>query len=221
MAVVIAIEGAIALIVKPDVVERSNYLNWMYGEPDPFHKFTAYAKMREVLLYNADIVQVGDSSGFHGIRPELVASELGGLKYFNLSTVANTGFDGYYDFAKFVLEHNPDLQAIVLYISPKFLPKPGMIGGDVQLGAAKIHEAYVGPWSIFALPSMALRPVVTDDLYTLFGLIAPRRRGLSDGGDAINMMQSVKQEHGWWAEHDSAHVRRQEREILSRRVWSK
>lgn len=203
MTIVIAIEGAVALVVKPDVVERSNYLNWTYGQPDPFHKFTAYAKMREVLLYNADIVQVGDSSGFHGIRPEVVTSELGGLKYFNLSTVANTGFDGYYDFAKFALENNPDLQAIVLYMSLKFLPKPGMIGGDVQLGAAKIHEAYVGPWSIIALPSMALRPVVTDDLYTLFGLIAPRRHGLSEGGDAINMMRSVKQEHGWWAEHDS------------------
>ena len=203
IAIVIAIEGTIAVIVKPDIVERSNYLNWTYGQPDPFHRFTTYAKMREMLSSDLDIVQVGDSSGFHGIRPDLVTGEIGDIRYFNLSTVANTGFDGYYDFLQFALDHNPKVRAIVLYLSLRFLPKPGMIGGDAQLGAAKIHEAYVGPWSIIAFPSIALRPVATDDLYTLFGLIAPRRTGLNDGGDARNMMQSVKQEHGWWAEHDS------------------
>lgn len=200
---VVAIEATIALVVKPDLVERSNYLNWSYGQEDPFHRFTTYAKMREVLSSDLDIVQIGDSSGFHGIRPALVTGEIGNLRYLNLSTVANTGFDGYYDFAKFALQHNPNLQAIVLYLSTRFLPKPGMIGGDAQLGAAKIHEAYVGPWSIMAFPSIALRPVATDDLYTLFGLIARRRIGLSNGGDARNMMQSVQHEHGWWAEHDS------------------
>ena len=71
--------------MKPDLVERSNYLNWMYGKTDPFHKFIIYAKMREILSSDADIVQVGDSSGFHGIRPDLVTNELDGLRYFNLS----------------------------------------------------------------------------------------------------------------------------------------
>jgi hypothetical protein len=37
---VIAIEATIALVIRPDVVERSNYLNWTYGQPDPFHRFT-------------------------------------------------------------------------------------------------------------------------------------------------------------------------------------
>jgi hypothetical protein len=206
VAIAIAIETSIALVARPNLVERSNYLNWTYAQPDPFHKFTAYAKMREVLSANVDVVQVGDSSGFHGIRPDIVTAELSGMRYFNLSTVANTGFDGYYDFVRFALLHNPKLQAIVLYMSLNFLPKPGMIGGDVQLGAAKIHEAYVGPWSLFALPSMALRPVVTDGVYTLFGVISPRRNGLSDSGEARDMIQSVQREHGWWAEHDSRQI---------------
>src|SRR5260370_38195148 len=135
--------------------------------------------MKDILSSDLDIVQVGDSSGFHGIRPDLVTGEIGDIRYFNLSTVANTGFDGYYDFLQFALDHNPKVRAIVLYLSLRFLPKPGMIGGYAQLGAAKIHEAYVGPWSIIAFPPSALRPVATGDLYTLFGLVAPRRSGIN------------------------------------------
>ena len=186
------IEGAIALIVKPDVVERSNYLNWMYGEPDPFHKFLIYSKMREVLSSDADVVQVGDSSGFHGIRPNLVMKEVGDIRYFNLSCCANTGYDGYYDFVKFALDHDPKLRAIVLYVTFNNSPSTGLMAGDAKLGAAKIHEAYVGPWSIVALPSIALRSVVTDDLLHPVRLVAPRRNGLTDNFDAVNMMQSVQ-----------------------------
>ena len=47
---------------------------------------------------------------------------------------------------------------------------------------------------------------VTDAFYTLFGLVAPRRTGLSDSGDTLNVMQSVHDERGWWAEHDPRSV---------------
>ena len=84
--------------------------------------------------------------------------ELDGVRYFSLSCCANTGFDGYYDFVKFALDHDPNLRAIVLYITFNNLPQQRLLGGDAKLGAAKIHEAFVGPWSIVSLPSLALRP---------------------------------------------------------------
>jgi hypothetical protein len=206
IAIIGLIEGIIALVVKPDVVEQSNYLNWMYGEPDPFHKFLIYSKMREIPSSKADVIQVGDSSGFHGIRSNLVMKEVDGVRYFNLSCCANTGYDGYYDFVKFALEHDPELRAVVLYITFNNLPQLRLIGGDAKLGAAKIHEAYVGPWSIVALPSIALRSVVTDMFYSLFGYVVPRRNGLTDNLDAVKMMQSVQTERGWWGEHDPRNV---------------
>jgi hypothetical protein len=205
IAIIGLIEGAIALIVAPDIVARSNYLNWMYGAPDPFHKFLIAEKMREVSSSEADVIQVGDSSGFHGIRPKLIEKEVGNVRYFNLSCCANTGFDGYYDVAKFALNHDPKLRAIVLYITFNNLPRPALIGGDAQLGAAKIHEAYVGPWSIIALPSIALRPAVTNAAYSLFDLVAPRYV-FTAGRDSFDMMESVQKEHGWWAEHDPRSV---------------
>ena len=124
------------------------------------------------------------------------------LRYFNLSAVANTGFDGYYDFAKFSLEHNPKLQAILLYITFNHLPEPATIGGDkAGLGAAKIHDAYVGPWSFIALPSFALRPMVTNYAYSMFGELTPLRKGgITDNSDAIHMIRSTEEEGGWWRE---------------------
>lgn len=216
IAIIGLIEGAIALIVAPDVVERSNYLSWMYGESDPFHKFVIYQKMKEIPSSQADVIQVGDSSGFHGIRPNLVMKELDGVRYFSLSCCANTGYDGYYDFVKFALGHDPNLRAIVLYITFNNLPQQKLLGGDAKLGAAKIHEAFVGPWSIVSLPSLALRPAVTDAFYTLFGLVAPRRTGLSDSGDTLNVMQSVHDERGWWAEHDPRSVGDKGKEFFKR-----
>jgi hypothetical protein len=78
--------------------------------------------MREVLSSDLDIVQIGDSSGFHGIRPALVTGEIGNLRYLNLSTVANTGFDGYYNYAEFAFHTQSNLQGVVLYLSTRFLP---------------------------------------------------------------------------------------------------
>ena len=200
VAIIGMLEGAIALIGKPNVVERSNYLNWMYGAPDPFHKLLIYSKMKELVSADADVVQIGDSSGFHGIRPNLVMKEVGDIRYFNLSCCANTGYDGYHDLMKFALDHDPRLRAIVLYVTFNNLPPPRLMGGDPKLGATKIHEAYLGPWSVVALPSIALRSVVTDAFYSLFGIVAPRGNGLNF--ETLDMLRSVHDEHGWWGEHD-------------------
>ena len=64
-----------------------------------------------------DVIQIGDSSGFHAIVPRIVDQYLGGLKYENLSCCANTGFDGYYTIAEFMLRNTPSIKAVVLYMS--------------------------------------------------------------------------------------------------------
>jgi hypothetical protein len=207
LAIIVGLEAAVALIWKPDVIQRSNYFSWMYGSEDPFHKFLIYTKMRELLTADAEVVGVGDSSGFNGIRPKIVMEDIPNLSYFSMNNVANTGFDGYYDFAKFALAHNPRLKAIVLYITLNNVPNNYIVGGDAGgLGAEKIHEAYVGPWSFIALPSFVLRPVVTNVAYSMFGYLVPLRKGLTANVDAQNMMQSAESERGWWAEHDGRRI---------------
>ena len=74
---------------------RSNartYLNWNFNSDELFHKVLIYEKLRNALRDHPDIIQVGDSSGFHAIVPRIVDQYLDGLKYENLSCCANTRF---------------------------------------------------------------------------------------------------------------------------------
>ena len=71
---------------------------------------------------NADFIQIGDSSGFFGIQPNIVNSYLNGLNYINLSCCADSGWDGYVYTANYFLKNNPNVSNLVLYITPYSLP---------------------------------------------------------------------------------------------------
>ena len=103
--------------MRDQPVERSGYLNWNFNESELFHKALIYAKLRNAAAAKPDIIQVGDSSGLHGIIPAIVEKYVPGLRYENLSCCANTGFDGYYTIAQFMLRHAPSIKAVVLYIT--------------------------------------------------------------------------------------------------------
>jgi hypothetical protein len=118
---------------------------------------------------------------------------LDGLSYLNLGCCANTGFNGYNDIAKLALEHAPNLRAVVLYLEFNNLPVRRWAAADQEMGATKIHDAFVGPWAFIKLPSMGLRPIATGILY---------RRPARASPHAFDMMRSVKEEGGWWAEQD-------------------
>src|SRR6185295_6834867 len=205
VATIACVEIAVALVDKPNIVERSNYFNWAYSTLEPYHKLVVHQKLSELVSSQPDIIQVGDSSGFHGIRSKTVMEYLDGLSYLNLSCCANTGFDGYYDIAKFALDHSPNIRAVVLYLTRNNLPQQSRMGGDQELGSTKIHDSFAGPWAFIKLPSLALRPVATDAVYNRFNRsvrgVALQNR-LSRAPMVVDMLRSVKDERGWWAEHD-------------------
>jgi hypothetical protein len=214
VATIMLFEIAVVVVAKPNIVERSNYLNWMYQISEPFHKLVIQRKLSEMVSAQPDIVQVGDSSGFFGIRPNTVMKDIGGLQYFNLSCCAGTGFDGYYDIATFAAAHVPNLRAVVVYLTPNNLPRPGSNEAEPELGATKLHDSFVGPWAFIKFPSMLLRPTVTDNVYTLFGLIEARRHRSPGNAAVVAMEQSVRDERGWWPEHDPRRVGAREKQFF-------
>ena len=131
--------------------------------------------------------------------------EVDGIRYFNLSCCANTGYDGY-KLREFALEHDPKLRAVVLLHN---LQQPASTEIDRRGCQARCRQ---DPRSICrtvvdrTLPSIALRSVATDIFYSLFGHVVPRRNGLTDNLDAVKMMKSVHSERGWWGEHDPRNV---------------
>jgi hypothetical protein len=189
LGVIAATEGVCALALRPGIVERTKF-----NRLDRFHSSVIFGKLNDFADSSPDIVQVGDSSGFHGVRPDVVMRYLGGLEYLNLSCCAALGYRGYYGIADFMLRRNPGIKAVVLYVSLNNLPRADLIEGQHQLGEF-IQNSLTTPFSYLSPPTGALRQRVVD---------AMEKKGQSKT-DAVftdDMRQSTRAHHGWWAEHD-------------------
>ncbi|HEV2956151.1 MAG TPA: hypothetical protein VGX95_08535 [Xanthobacteraceae bacterium] len=189
LGVIVATEGVCAFALRPGIVERTKF-NLL----DRFHSAVIFGKLNEFADSAPDIVQVGDSSGFHGVNPDIVMRYLGGLKYLNLSCCAATGYRGYYGIADFMLRRNPGIKAVVLYVSLNNLPRADLIEGQHQLGEF-IQNSLTTPFSYVSPATVALRQRIVD---------ATEKKGQSKT-DAIftdDMRQSAREHGGWWAEHD-------------------
>jgi len=189
LAVITLIEAVVGIALRPNIVERSkfNLLN-------RFQNTVIFGKLAEFADSSPDIVQVGDSSGFYGVRPDVVTRYLGGLKYLNLSCCAGMGYNAYYAMADFMLQRNPSIKAVVLYISLRDLPRADSMEGQAQFGDF-IENSLTTPLAYLSPATVALRQRIVDKI---------ERRGQSKL-DAIftdELRQSAREHNGWWAEHD-------------------
>jgi hypothetical protein len=189
LAVIVVTEGVFALALRPNIVERTkfNLLN-------RFHSTVIFGKLGEFADSSPDVIQVGDSSGFHGVNPDIVSRYLGGLKYLNLSCCAALGYRGYYGIADFMLRRNPGIKAVVLYVSLRNLPRADLIEGQHQLGEF-IENSLTSPFAYLSLASVAVRQRIVD---------AVERKGQAhlDAVFTDELRLSMRQHNGWWPEHD-------------------
>ena len=164
------VEAGYSAVDASSPVERSNYLNWNFNSDELFHKALIYEKekLRNALRDHPDVIQIGDSSGFHAIVPRIVDQYLDGLKYENLSCCANTRFDGYYTIADFVLRNTPSIKAVVLYIAWNNTPgDPTTIETAAVGGEDRIRNAF-GPLAPFTSPfTLSARLNVVRPVYNL------------------------------------------------------
>jgi hypothetical protein len=207
-ACVVAIIEPVIFAVHPSTfVERSNYLDWNYDTPELFQKAIIYDKLNTFAHSAPDVVIVGDSTALHNVIPDIVTKYVGGLKIVNLGSIANAGFDGHYAMAEFMFRRNPHIKALVLYVSLNHLPNGrdgGLLGGDALTGGAdRIESSFTAPSAYLNPPSMALRPAVTDAVYSKWGTLSPRRTTVfPEGGIWGDMLDSIRGHNGWWPEHD-------------------
>lgn len=189
LGVIAATEGVCALALRPGIVERTKF-NLL----DRFHSAVIFGKLADFANSAPDIIQVGDSSGFHSVQPDLVMRYLGGLKYVNLSCCAALGYRGYYGIADFMLRRNPGVKAVVLYVSLNNLPRADLIEGQHQLGEF-IQNSLTTPFSYLSPATVALRQRIVD---------ATEKKGQArtDAVFTDDMRASAREHNGWWAEHD-------------------
>jgi hypothetical protein len=203
LAIIGLVEAGYSAVDASSPAERSSYLNWNFNSNELFHKAVIYEKLRNALGSRPDVIQIGDSSGFHAIVPRIVDQYLGGLKYENLSCCANTSFDGYYTIADFMLRNTSSVKAVVLYIAWNNTPRdPTTVETAVVGGDDRIRNAF-GPLAPFMSPStLAARADVVRPVYTLGHTL--NQPGLQPF-DVIwpDLTQFLRANRGWWPEHDA------------------
>lgn len=183
------VEGVCALSLRPSFVERANT-----GLLDLFHNSVIFGKLDAFADTSPDVIQVGDSSGFHGVRPEVVMHYLDGLKYMNLSCCANMGYRGYYAIGDFMLRRNRSIKAVVLYVSLNNLPRTDLIWGQHQMGEY-MQDSLTTPFAYFAPPTLAVRQRIAD-------AVKAGRLPRNEAVLVADMQHNTLRHLGWWAEHD-------------------
>jgi len=158
----------------PSLADRSNFVS--YGLQDNFvpdqMEQILYQKLRMDSIPKPDFVQVGDSSGFFGIIPEIVEEYLPGMKYLNASCCATQGFNGYLALLQFNLRRFPSIKYMVVHsgiiaafpgpLQWRNAPKSLAMGNGVTLNTLgeNMETHLIPPWNLLDLPTNSLRQTV-------------------------------------------------------------
>ena len=124
-------------------------------------------KLKTEILGNleSDFLQIGDSSGFFGVQPNIIELYFGEKKYLNLSCCANTGWEGYAVYANYLLKNNYHTDYLIFYFTPYSLPM------QYKEGYSKNMINYYGGVSFFdfkfinRIPSLYYRDNILDFVF--------------------------------------------------------
>lgn len=194
VALIAAIEGA-AYISAPPRIYSSNFLELAYARRENQTKVQQEIKLDLVAQLKPAILQVGDSSGFHGPEPFTVQKYIG-APYVILSCCGDMGYSGHRYIAEAALARAPPVKMLVFYVSPFSLP-----GGFGDLGPEfrdAYQRAFLGPWHYLDPPSMAYRMSVTNFLYYGKWSRSPDANPHNHGNKTeAQLRQWFTDSHGW------------------------
>ena len=203
VALVAAIE-VITSVVWPGHIDRNNFFEYRLGHDESPERVLVADKLSLFTKTKPNILQVGDSSGFHGVMPPVIEGVIPGASYLNMSVFANLGYRGHYEMARAIMTHTESVRVLVLYVTPAgFQPNPAMVSARNLLGQ-DIWREFVSPLhALFHLPTLALRRDVTSLAY--YGQTRTREqrdaRALRRYPEAKSLLP---QTGGWTREHDTS-----------------
>jgi hypothetical protein len=199
----VAIETAIGwLAPRPDVV-RNNFLEYSFAKPELVQRAFVFEKLQRFGTARPDVLQVGDSSGLHGVMPLVVESYLEGRKFLNMSVASNLGFWGYHALAQRIMDDSGTVKVLVLYFTPGgAVPREGLLNAK-DLMAADLQREFVSPFHrLFHIPSLGVRRDVTDRIYYLNGYLSQLDRPLINNPGYFILRNIIEHSGGWARETD-------------------
>ena len=170
--IISGIELLIYSFIGKEKIESSAIENTLFD--NKFNKFDVpqkYLIKYKHKLFSDDqshFIQIGDSSGLYGIRPNIINNYLDGMKYINTNCCADIGWKGYAISANYFLKKNLNAKYLVLYFSPYVLPSPLNQENELTKDIKGIYQDNTNRdfFRIFNyLPSQALRKSILDYVF--------------------------------------------------------
>ena len=200
----IAIELVYYGVTRPPRIAWNSFLDFQFAQTESFQRLVAHDKIIAFENVDADIIQVGDSSGLHGVQPPVAMSHIPGWRYLNLGVATNLGYPGYYNLAKLQLQRSPNARYLVLYTSPLGgVPREFLWDGNQQLMAPLIHKEFISPWyRMFQLPTLAASKEVINYVYYLGQRFKHKDEPLSANRGYLAFKSVFQESSGWTRETD-------------------
>jgi hypothetical protein len=173
LTVVVAIELAVYVKYRPNSIERSDFLVMPIQRSLAMvpERWIIWDKVRKLPDQQPIAVQAGDSSGFYGIMPDVVAQYIGGQQLLDLSCCANQGFPGYLVMLEVALQKYRSLRYAIVYVSPTVTLErsqwmrgaPDVVfasGVSIPMLGDAMYDNFISYRKYLYPPSNALRPLV-------------------------------------------------------------
>ncbi len=121
-----------------------------------------------------------------------------------MSCCANTGYDGYYSIAEFMLRNVPSVKAIVLYTSWHNGPaEVAALSAEVGPGEDRLRNALGWLSPFIRPPTLGSRPAVLRALYAPTPeLTQPGLESVDKSAAFAPVVRFLRKNAGWWPEHD-------------------
>ncbi|QND70330.1 hypothetical protein [Tardiphaga robiniae] len=210
---ILVVEAGIYIYKAPDPFDRTNFLQFSFLRDETPQRLFVHEKIKAFAFSNPDIVQSGDSSGFHGIDPRIVRSDLPpSTSYLNMSCCANLGFRGYYNILDLMARNNSSIKYMVLHVTPYTMPRPETWDSDgaalwavteLKVFGDAVYDAYLSVWRIFQIPSLAYRRRVTDYFYYADGFFNEPDRPLLNNAHYLEFLKVFRESSGFLHETDA------------------
>lgn len=161
--IIISIEFTYWCIFKPEPLLISNFFELAYLKKENNTKLGLLGKMRAAAALHADYLQVGDSSGLHGLNPKVIEKYLDGKTYTNSSMGADFGYFGHYNVAHAIVANTDFVKTLVLYVTP--FARPAYAHDLKRVLEKSVYSSFISPWHILNPPTLASRTIITNLIY--------------------------------------------------------
>ena len=163
LVIIGTIEGSIALHTGGRALFDSNFLELAFARAENPNKILLEIKKFYSPEFKPYFLQVGDSSGFHGMKAKLLDKVFPNKPYLVLSCCGDMGYAGHRYVAAAALDELKSVHYLIYYVSP--FSTPSNFAGMGQDLADSYYSAFVNPWHHLNPPSLAFRLDVTNFFY--------------------------------------------------------